>query len=202
MIKSRLFAPSLKKCYAVLTLAAIASIGTAAAIVQPSWAGSATFFCGIRKGVPSTYAKTPRGNAKIISWVGTNFPPPWTPMQRCLEVSKRFERNYANGLLKTIKTGNLNGNPVVCAARSQADPCTDRTLLFTLKPGSNPNYTVRRLLDRNGLAAGNVLLESTCMEDCPMYVNVDTFIDNASVEEDVSSEGTQEPLNLETNSTP
>jgi hypothetical protein len=195
MKKIQLFAPSLMRWSATFSLAALTAIGTTTAVVQPSWAGSATFFCGIRNGIPSTYAKTPRGNAKIISWVGNSFPPPWTPMQRCLEVSRRFERNYANGLLKTIKTGTLRGNSVVCAARSQSDPCTDRTLLFTLKPGSNPNFTVRRLLDRNGLAAGNVLLESTCTEDCPIYVNVDTFLDNASVDENVSPEEGQEQLN-------
>ena len=70
---------------------------------------------------------------------------------------------------------------MVCAASSRGDGCTSSTLLFTLKRGSNPNATLRRLLDRQGLAAGNVLNESG--GDDSMYVDVDGYLDAVPLEE-------------------
>ena len=175
----RLFAPG-------LTGLALA-LGATTAFNQPSYAEGATFFCRKSDGVPVTYARTPRGDVPMIRWVDNNsFPPTWTPERRCQEVSQRFQRNYDNGMLITLKTGTLKGQPVVCAAVSQDSPCTDRTMLFTLKPGSNANRIVESLLDRRGLAAGKIVNQSGCTDECPIYMNVDLYLDNATVEETAS----------------
>lgn len=34
----------------------------------PSYAQSTTFFCAVNKGVPVTYARTPRGKVPMIRW--------------------------------------------------------------------------------------------------------------------------------------
>ena len=177
-MRLRLFAP-------ILTGLAVA-LGINTTLNQPSYAGNTTFFCGRSNSVPVTYARTPRGNVPMIRWVSNNyFPPPWTAERRCQEVARRFQRNYDHGMLKGITTGTLRGEPVVCAATGKIEPCTDRTLLFTLKRGSNANITVQRLLDRRGLAAGNLLNENG--GDSPIYVDVDEYLNNATADENTES---------------
>jgi hypothetical protein len=39
----------------------------------------------------------------------------------------------------------MNAEPVVCAAVNQDDTCTNRTLLFTLKQGSDADATLKKL---------------------------------------------------------
>lgn len=172
----------------ILTGFAIA-LGTTTTLNQPNYAQSTTFFCGTSNSVPVTYARTSRGNVPIIRWLDNNsFPPPWIPQRRCQEVSQRFQRNYDNDTLKILKTETLKGYPVVCAGSSQDDPCTDRTLLFTLKRGTNSNLIVQRLMDPQGLAAGKLVNQSgSCKDDCPVYVNVDVYLKKATVEENTSS---------------
>ena len=183
-MKLRLFAP-------VLT-GLVVALGAPTTWNQPSYAGSTTFYCGMRQSVPVTYARTPRGNVPIIRWVSSNyFPAPWNPQQRCRVVAQRFQRNYDNGTLRAIVPGTLKGEPVVCAAISRNSPCTDRTLLFTLKRGSNPSLTVGRLMDRRGLASGNGLNESgsNCVDDCPIdYVDVTDYLNNVPVESNSQSD--------------
>ncbi|MDS9397841.1 COP23 domain-containing protein [Aphanizomenon flos-aquae NRERC-008] len=108
-------------------------------------------------------------------------PPPWTAQRRCDEVSRRFQRSNDNGTLKNITTGTLRGEPVVCAGTSQNTACTSNNLLFTLKRGVNPSATLRRLLDRRGLAAGNTLNESA---GDTINIDFQLYLDNATVEPD------------------
>jgi hypothetical protein len=166
----------LQSLTSIFTGLAIA-FGSTAIAPAPSLAGNATFFCAVNRGTPSTYARTAKGNVKIISWATSVFGATYSATERCITVSRRFQRNYDNGNLRNIRTGVIRGYPVVCAARNQDSPCSDRTLLFTLRRGSNANSVARRLLDRNGLAAGAVIYESSCeTDDCPLFVNVDTFL--------------------------
>jgi Circadian oscillating protein COP23 len=160
----------------------VVSIGTSLIISQPSNAVNNRFFCGIINRQPVTLARTPRGNVPVIRWVSNNyFPPPWNAQKRCQEVAKRFQRNYDNGTLKYITSGSLNGEPVICAALRKDDSCTNSTLLFTLKPGTDADVTLQRLMDRRGLASGYILSETG-----PGSVDVDRYLDEAPVEENVS----------------
>ena len=160
----------------------VVSLSTSAIFCQPSHAGNNSFFCAILNRQPVTLARTPRGNVPMVRWVSNNyFPPPWTAQRRCQEVAKRFQRNYDNGTLKYINTGRLNGESVVCAALNKDDACTNRTLLFTLKRGSDADATLQRLMDRRGLASGYILSETGSGS-----VDVDRYLDDAPVEDNVS----------------
>lgn len=160
---------------------------TAITSTRPSLAEDTTFFCGTSQGIPVSYARTARGSVPMIRWVSTNyFPPPWTPQRRCQEVSRRFQQNYKNETPQLIVSGTLNGVPAICAAKSQDEACTNNTLLFTLKPGSDAKLTIQRLLDSRGLAAGIVVNESAYQRDCPIAVNVATYLNNATVEKDTT----------------
>ncbi len=142
----------------MLTGVAIA-FGTTITLNQPSYAKGATFYCGKSNGVSTTFVRTLDGkNLPIIHWVSNYFRDMGlTPQERCLEVSRRFQSNYDHGKLRYIKAGKLNAQPVVCAASQKNSDCTESTLLFTLKPGSDADATARKLFDRRALAAGNVV---------------------------------------------
>jgi hypothetical protein len=160
----------------------VVSLSTNAIFSQPSNAVSNRFFCGIFNKDPVTFARTARGNVPVIRWSSSNyFPPPWTAERRCQEVAKRFQRNYDNGTLRYINSGSLNGESVVCAAVRKDDACTDKTLLFTLKRGTDADATLQRLMDRRGLASGYILSETG-----PGAVDVERYLDEAPVEENVS----------------
>ena len=110
---------SITKLLRVCGIASLSALSLTTYLNLPSYAQSTTFFCAVNKGVPVTYARTPRGKIPMIRWVDNSFGGRWTPQQRCADVSQRFQRNYDNGTLKFITTGTLKGNRVVCAATSR-----------------------------------------------------------------------------------
>ena len=117
----------------------------------------------------------------IIRWVSSKyFSSKLTPLQRCQEVSYRFQRSSDNGTLKTLITGTLNGQPVVCAGASTNDTCTEKTLLFTLKRGSNAKQAVERLLDRRALAAGQIQNQSS--DNTQIYIDFDTYLNSVATQ--------------------
>jgi len=83
--------------------------------------------------------------------------------------------------------------PVICGVSNQSDPCTEKTLLFTLKRGSNVQITMKRLMDRQGLAAGNIISESACKDHCPVVVDVNEYLNNTPVDENTDRGGNTPP---------
>ncbi len=162
----------------VLTGVAIA-YATTVALDQPSYAENATFYCGKSNGVSTTFVRTQDGkNLPMIHWVSNYFSGKGlTPQQRCQEISRRFQSNYDNGTLRYIKAGMLNRQPVVCAATQKNAACTDSTLLFTLKRGSDPDTIARKLFDRRALAAGNVVNQSGGdTSDDPVQIDFEAYL--------------------------
>ncbi|RUR85142.1 COP23 domain-containing protein [Chlorogloeopsis fritschii PCC 9212] len=137
-MKFSLFAKSLSVAAFTLSSTAIN--------LQPSYAQRAKFFCGMSRGNPATIVNTSRGNKPIISWVDTAFPPPWTPGERCEAISDRFNRFYQNGTLKFIRAGEYKRQPVLCVASYNGGPCLPNGVLVTLKPGTDPQLILNRLL--------------------------------------------------------
>ena len=128
-----------------------------ATITQVSYAQSNKFFCGMSEDVPVTLVRTSRGNIPMIRWVDTYFQPPWTPRQRCEEISFRFQRFYDNGTLNFLRAGKLGSQNVLCVASQQDGPCLHNGILVTLKPDANPQDTLQRLLDyRSASGSGHI----------------------------------------------
>jgi hypothetical protein len=126
---------------------------------QPSRAGTTGFSCLISGGVPTTFfTPSDGGKLPIIRW--TSQIGGLSNKQRCLAVSRNFQKNLDNGTLRTIVDGTINRQPVICGAESTTDRCRENTLLFTLKPGSNPRQVVQSLFDRNALAYGEIQNQS------------------------------------------
>lgn len=148
---------------------------------QPSFAGNATFRCDTGqfkgKSVPTTFVFTQdRKKIPLIYWV-SDFFPGLKPQQRCQQVSYRFQRSYDNGTLRYIKTGILNRQPVVCATAERDAVCNKNNLLFTLKPGSDPDATARQLFDRRALASGNATNQSGGeTSNDPVNIDIEAFL--------------------------
>lgn len=174
-----------------IAITSVTVVSMIATIEQPSYAGGTIFKCEKRQGVPVTVAQTQDGRkVPMIRWLSQDyFSKEWSAERRCSEVSRRFQRSYDNGKLKFIKTGTLRGEPVVCAAANQSAPCTDSSLLFTLKRGSNAKATLRRLMNRRGLVAGNVLNESG---GDALNINFDTYLNQSTNE---SNSDTHQDIN-------
>ncbi len=143
----------------VLSVIAIA-LSSTAINVQPSYAQKEKFFCGMSRGNPATIVNTNRGNKPIISWVYTAFPPPWTPQQRCEEISERFNRFYQNGTLKFIRAGEFGRQPVLCVASYSGGSCLPDGVLVTFKPGTNAQLILYRLLNKS-VGGGGKIIELT-----------------------------------------
>jgi hypothetical protein len=150
-------------------------------LTQPSYAGDATFRCDTSKykgkTIPTTFVFTQDGRKlPLINWVSDSFTG-LTTQQRCQQVTYRFQRSYDQGTLRYIKTGILNGQPVLCATPKKNAACTDKTLLFTLKRGSDPDATARQLFDRRALAAGNTTNQSGGdTSNDPVNIDVEAYL--------------------------
>ncbi|HEY9692181.1 MAG TPA: COP23 domain-containing protein [Oculatellaceae cyanobacterium] len=141
----------------ILGAVAIA-LGTTATMTQPSLAENNRFFCGTNNGVPVTVVRTSRGEIPMIRWVSDYFSSSrYSPLQRCQEVSERFQRYNDNGKLQFIRTGMINQHPVLCFADYKGGPCAINSVLVTLAPGTNPERVLGRLFDLRARAAGRVI---------------------------------------------
>ena len=137
---------------------------------------SARFICGLRGGVPTTLALTPRGAVPVIQWTSQYFNSSgYSPERRCQIVSQKFEKYYQNGTLKFLTIGKVNGLPVICVADTKGGPCTEN--LFTIRPGSDPNLALRRMLNVRARASGP-LNESSDR----IYLDFNKFLETATVD--------------------
>lgn len=68
----------------------------------------------------------------------------------------------------------------MCAVVSTNDACSDRTVLFTPKPGANAKLVVQSLCDRRALASGQIQNQSN--DDTQIYIDFDTYLNNLQPE--------------------
>lgn len=126
--------------------------------IKPAYSET-TFYCN--KVQKTTIMRTSLGEIPMITWYDGSFPPPYTPLVRCLEVTARFNKFNNNGTLKYLRTSTLNNYPVICVAAYKGGSCLPNGLLITLKPGSDANETLTRILDSRMWA----------MTDSPVYLS-------------------------------
>jgi hypothetical protein len=144
---------SLSAISVLVGVAALSAIAPVKAQEKPK------FTCGMSNGVPATLALTSEGYSPVIRWKSGYFAADgYDPLYRCQVVSPKFEKYHKQGILNYLTTGVHSGNNIVCVAKEKDGPCTG--VLFTLKPGSDPMTTLRRLLDVRS-QAGPALNESS-----------------------------------------
>ena len=119
------------------------------------------FVCGKSEGKPATIAKTKKGDFPIILWSSEAMSESgFTPQVRCQQVSARFQSLYRSGRLKSLTTGTLNNQLVVCATTKASSSCNAQNFLYTLKPNSDPQQVIKRLNAIRNRASSRVLEES------------------------------------------
>lgn len=163
-----------------------------ATILSFTWAGwiaginhakaqNTQFVCGAWRDIPMTVAQTPNRNVPVIYWVSDWVNDPssdLTPQSRCEIVSDNFQQAYDRGELQYITTGIKNGQNIVCVAQQQNGSCVSQ--LFTLKPGSDPNKSLRQLMNiGESYAAGNEgpLYQSSGKR---IYIDFEDFLNKAA----------------------
>jgi Circadian oscillating protein COP23 len=162
------------------TLVFLSVFSTVAITYQTSEAANQDFFCDTYGGVPVTYANYQDGLRRpMIRWY-ESLSSGKTPLQRCKEVSRRFQINKDNGNLRTIINGKINNYPVICAAKNSFDSCTRETLLFTLRHRDNPKDVLRRLLDPNAFEKGLILNQSS--NSSQVVIDFQTYLNNLKPE--------------------
>lgn len=123
-------------------------------------------------GGPATIVSTQSGKkVPIIYWKSDVFTASgWGPMQRCKEVSGRFQDYHQSGMLNFITTGRMNGLPVICVAKTNGGGCAG--LLYTLKPGQNATATLQKVLNIQTKSGAAPFEETTAR----LYVNFDSMV--------------------------
>jgi Circadian oscillating protein COP23 len=166
--------------FASISATLIAGVAAFAAISPVAAQSSdAKFSCGTNQGAPATVVQTSRGNITVIRWVSDAFGEKYSPEYRCRVVSAKFQQYHKDGQLKYLTTGFSNGQSVVCVASRKGGSCSG--VLFTLKPGSDPQQTLTRLMNVR-IQAGPALNESTAGASTigdDQYVDMDNFLSTA-----------------------
>lgn len=176
----------------ILSIIAIA-LGSTATLIQPGYTQSSKFYCGMSGGVPATLVRTSRGNIPVIRWVDNTFPPPWTPQQRCEEISARFQYFYNHEKLNFLRAGKLNKQPVLCVASYKGGSCLPNGVLVTLKGDADAQLTLQRLLDRQGLGGGRAIdLRGGDSKELFSYYEEAAYLDVGKFLSQVESSGTGE----------
>lgn len=180
-----------------LTIALI-GVGPALTLQSPSQA-QARFECllpvtGRYVGVPTTYAKVGSNERKpVIRWVSRySSGSGYTPRQRCLEVTKRFNTLDARPRgIDIITTGYLNGLPVIYSPSHGRERANSSNLLFTLKRGEDATQKIQLLFDLRAGHYTEPLFESSS-DSVIVYFN--KFLENAPVETNLATGSSPSPL--------
>ena len=112
------------------------------------------FYCGQaydtigRKNIPATLMSNPNREKPIvvILWKSEYFGKEFNPNQRCQKVSPKFQAAYVGGNFEYLKVGYERKLPIVCAVRTEQEPCTKAGMLFTLKPSRNTQSQLDALM--------------------------------------------------------
>jgi hypothetical protein len=138
------------------------------------------YFCAVLNGTYKTFVATSRGNIPIVTWARNSGD--WTPRQRCIIGSQRFQSFSDQGMLKNIGTGRVNYEPVLCAVVRKGDACNSNNVLVTLPRDANTTEVARQLLDIRTLASGRGI-QVNGGEKLESYVNGQYYFDVNSIEQ-------------------
>lgn len=145
---------------------------------------SNTYYCAQLNGNWNTFVNTPRGRVDLINWV-RSYSDEWNPKNRCVAVSERFQRFLDNGTLKYIRTGIINNQPVLCVANARGGDCPSNNVLITLKPGTDPETVLIKLIDFRRTVSGQTLVlsenDSGFYADGDFYVDMEKFLEKAAI---------------------
>ena len=101
----------------------------------------------------------------------------WSPQKRCEAATKKFQKFYDQGTLNYLSTGIYKGYPIICTAQP-GESCNKENAIFRIKPGSDPNIVLQRLLDIAESKSSEMIFQNSGKQ---IYVHVNKFLDQATV---------------------
>jgi hypothetical protein len=120
------------------------------------------FACARLEGRLATVVKTKKGNVPLVVWDSTLFAGSgYSPVNRCQQVTKRFQNLHRSGKLKYLTAGQVKNLPVICATVLTTERCNLDNLLFTLRPGKDPQGILQKLNDIRNRVAKNAVVEES-----------------------------------------
>jgi len=109
-----------------------------------------TFTCSTSGEIPTTIARTSKGDIPVIIWKSNSFiSSGWTREKRCREVSDKIDELRFNNSLNYITSGVIDEQSVICAVKTQTDLCTPESILFTLDKNSDPQKILKQIFLAN-----------------------------------------------------
>lgn len=168
----------------LVTASAIALVTTIVWSI-PTSAQTTGFVCGNSGGQPATILQRPEksgGSVTVIKWVSNSFSESgFDAQRRCEQVSERFQQYHKTGMLKYLTTGIINRQPVICVTNRLGGDCArelpNNGLLFTVRPGTDPRDTLKRLENLRDRASTNSLNESAPSRRVDVEMNDRLYID-------------------------
>jgi len=138
------------------------------------------FYCGNASNAPATLATTTSGKTvPVIRWTSTTFNSAgWSQQKRCQVVSERFENYRKQGSLIYLTTGSMNGMPVICTAKKDGGGCDG--LLYTLKPGQNPNESLALLINASTIDVKNRPRDPLNETTGRLYIKMSDLLDTVA----------------------
>lgn len=168
-----------------LKVIATGAIAFSGLVPIPSQAGSRPvdnkpgFWCD----TSGTYPITKYQNKKNVQqlWIGWNSTvlsaSGYNPVNRCEQVSRRFEHYRSTGKLAIVTTGTINNQQVICTGNA---PGHCNGLLYTLKPGESASdaiNAIKNLAQNKAEAQIRYESEDDTLDDDIPYVDVRGLID-------------------------
>ena len=133
------------------------------------------FICDTSKSIPVTYILTSKENIEFIGWESQAFlNSGYSPKLRCQIVSARLQRAWDAQTMRYMTTGKMNGQKVICFAKTRDSGCTPGSLLITLEYKDNPNKVLVELVNvqtrkqKVRLSRGGK----------PIYIDVEAYLSN------------------------
>jgi Circadian oscillating protein COP23 len=134
------------------------------------------YVCEISKGIPITYAHTPKETVEFIGWQSQAFNNSgYTPERRCQEVTKRFQKHSDAGNLRFITTGKINKQNVMCVAQKKGGNCISDGLLLTFESKDDPQKVLAELFN-----VSTRVQKIRLTRGKPIYIDVDEYLSNVS----------------------
>lgn len=136
------------------------------------------YFCEASNGIPVTFAHTPKETIEMIRWQSRFFSGSgFTPEERCLQVSARFQKYSNQGTLRFITTGRMNNQNVMCVAESKESGCRADGLIFTFEPKDDPQTVLVEIFNVSTRASQKPLARGRQQR---IYIDVNEFLSNSS----------------------
>lgn len=157
----------------------VAMLTTALATLSmslPAYARPVQYRCSVKKGIPTTIARTPQGIVEVITWKSKHFSSSgFSPTKRCKLVSARFQKHSNQGSLRYITVGKLNNQKVMCVAQTRGGACRRDGLLLTFEPQDNPQRVLRDLFNVASRSSNG----PTGRDAQQIYININNYLQSA-----------------------